>query len=210
MVRKSCWLVLAVLTLVWSTAALGAEMGVSKGFGDAPWGSDVSKRPGFVKIKSLDGVDYFVNLRERVEVKDFERPTIFYGAVGGKLYAVHLRLKDAAAYDALRKDMSQAFGPGRQENLKDARQTRWRTGSLKVKLKAASRGEVKLSFYYQPIATKQAVNLRDVEPGPSEDLLKLMPAGENPLLAPPGQSGPQKDYSGAIDLRQLLRMGKGL
>ena len=210
MVRKASWLVLAVLILAWSTVALGAEMGVSKGFGDAPWGGDMSKRPGFVKIKSLDGVDYYVNLRERVEVKDFDRPTIFYGAVGGKLYAVHLRLKDATAYDALSKDLSQGFGPGRQETLKGARQTRWKSGPLKIKLKSAAQGEVKLSFYYQPVASKQAAYLRDVEPGPSEDLLKLMPSGEKQLLTPPASGGAQPDYSGAIDLRKLIRMGKGL
>jgi hypothetical protein len=205
-VRKLCSLAVVVVMFGCAAGAWAAGPAVSKGFGDAAWGSDVSKRPGFMKLKSMDGVDYYVNLRERVEVKNFEQPTIFYAALGGKLYAVHLRLKGAGAYDALHQDLAQTFGPGRQQGEGNTTVTRWRAGPLKMKLKAASQGEVKLSFYYQPIAAKQSVSLREIEPGPSEDLLKMMPPGENQLKEVGSQPGTRKEQAGGIDLVKLLRV----
>ena len=210
MVRKTCALMVVVAVIGWGAAAFAAGQAGSKGFGDAAWGSDLAKHPGFVKIKSLDGVDYFVNLREPAQVKGFDQPTVFYGSVGGKLYAVHLRLKEPGAYEALRQDLAQTFGPGRHSREAGSNLTRWRTGALKVKLKAARHGEVKLSFYYQPIAAKQAANLRDVEPGPTEDLLKLMPAGGNQLMPATDPAKPRQDNATGVDLMKLLRMGKGL
>lgn len=181
---------------------------IEKGFGGVAWGSDPAKAAGFVKLKTLEGVDYFVNLRERVELKGFAKPTVYYGAMGGRLYAVHLRLKEASAYAALKSRLSAVYGPGRQAREGEIRVIRWKAGTLLVKLKGEPEGQTKLSLYYRPVAAILPVYLRELEPGSDLDILRQTPQEGAQDVLPLGQ--PQEkpgEPKVVIDVISILKKG---
>ncbi len=179
-------------------AAQGAAM--EKGAGGVAWGADPAQTPGFMKLKSLDGIDYFVNLRERMEVKGFSKPTVFYGALNGHLFVVHLRLKESA-FDALKTQLTGVYGRGKQGGEEGGRVIRWKAGPLKVKLKEDAETGTKLSFYSQPVLASQAKAGR--EPEPSQELVNLLAKDAGPVT-PNKPAEPVE----AINVINLLKKGR--
>ena len=177
--------------------------GIAEGFGSVSWGADVSRLPGFMKLRSDQGIEYFVNLRERYEMKGYGKPTVYYGQVGGRLYAAHLLMKDASSRDGLMAEMDKLYGPGKKS---DGGVVRWKAGPVRVKLSAGQAGESKLSFYYLPVDATLPVILREAELD-SQALASLLPPHEAPVMAPAGASAPKpEDYVG-IDVLKFLRQG---
>lgn len=199
-----------VLLLAMSGTCLAAAKGVlAEGFGAVAWGEDVGRRDGFMKLRSQDGIDYYVNLRERFEFKGYGKPTVFYGQAGGRLYAVHLRLKDGSGYDKLLAELRKIYGKGKLAKSDDGEVASWRTGPVRVKLKRDQDGAVKLSFYYQPVAVTLDALQADADPS-AEDLARMLPPG-TPQVKSPSSAAPasQEEYVG-IDVLKYLREGEKL
>ena len=193
-------LVLGMVLGMGGQAFAAQSSAMEKGAGGVAWGADPAQAPGFMKLKSLDGIDYFVNLRERMEVKGFPRATVFYGALDGRLFVVHLRLKEAA-FDALKTQLSGVYGRGKQSGEEGGRVIRWKSGTLKVKLKEDSETGTKLSFYSQPVLASRARVGR--EPEPSQELLNLLAKDGGPVA--PGKPAEPVE---AINVINLLKKGR--
>lgn len=203
------FVMVAVLAVPCLAAPTVKMVPLSKGFGSASWGEDVSKRKDFLKLRSDDGVDYYVNLRETYDMQGYGKPTVFYGQSGGRLYAAHLRLKEDASFDKLAGELSRLYGPGKKMREGDTSVVRWKTGPVRVKLKKDPAGGVKLSFYYQPVAVTLSMIQREAEPV-SDELTRLLPSGDTPMTVPAGALPPkQEDYVG-IDVLKYLREGSQL
>lgn len=215
--REDCVLrltrMMAVLTLVCLMAApclaAGGHKPLAKGFGVVSWGEDVSKRQGFMKLRTDGGVDYFINLREQTQATGFGKPTVFYGQVAGKLYAVHLRLTDGKGYDALKKELDAIYGPGKPDAGAPGKGASWKAGPVRIKLKTETGGTMKLSFYDKPLAAKLPVAQRNADPL-GDELVKLLPEDYLPIKGPDmGAPIKQPDNTG-IDLLPYLKEGKQL
>jgi hypothetical protein len=204
-------MVMVALVVFLAVPCLGAaSQAITKGFGTVAWGEDVSKRQGFMKLRTDDGIDYFVNLRESYEMKGFGKPTVFYGLSGGKLYAVHLRLKDASGYDDLTAELRKIYGAGKKAIEGDSSVIRWKKGPVRVKLKKDQAGEMKLAFYYLPVASTLSLTQREADLA-SDDLAKLMPAGEALVMEPSsGSKPPKQEDKVGIDVLKYLREGSTL
>ncbi|MBI4805366.1 MAG: hypothetical protein HY795_09035 [Desulfovibrio sp.] len=204
-------MVMVALMVIYAVPCLGAApQAITKGFGTVAWGEDVSKRQGFLKIRTDDGIDYFVSLRENYEMKGFGKPTVFYGLSGGKLYAVHLRLKDATGYDELTAELRKIYGPGKKAVEGDSTVIRWKKGPVRVKLKKDQAGGMKLAFYYLPVASSLSLTQREADLA-SEDLAQLLPAGEAQVTAPgSGAMPPKQEDKVGIDVLKYLREGSTL
>lgn len=196
------FLVLGVVLGLTGQATAAPVAPIDKGAGGVLWGGDPATAPGFMKLKTLDGIDYFVNLRERLEIKGFAKPTVFYGVVDGKLFAVHLRMKESAAYDTLKAQLAAAYGPGKQSRVDGGRMTRWKAGKLRVKLKYDAEGETKLSFYYQPVVVTQGSAARESEH--NQELMRQLSKSSGPAAAPVKLEEPVE----AIDLMNILKKGR--
>jgi len=198
-------MVMVALAVLLAVPCLGAApKSIAQGFATVAWGEDVSKRQGFMKLRTDDGIDYFVNLRERYDLKGYGKPTVFYGQAGGRLYAVHLRLGDASAFDSLAAELRKIYGPGKKGG--DASMVMWKVGPVRVKLKKDTAAGMKLSFYYQPVALTLGAGQRDIDLS-AEDLARLLPSGEIPSVTPAGAlPGKQEEYVG-IDVLKYLRQG---
>jgi hypothetical protein len=204
-------LVMVSLMILLAVPCLGAApQAITKGFGTVAWGEDVSKRQGFLKLRTDDGIDYFVSLRENYDMKGFGKPTVFYGMSGGKLYAVHLRLKDASGHDDLAAELRKIYGAGKKTVEGNSSVIRWKKGPVRVKLKKDQSGEMKLAFYYLPVASTLSLTQREADLA-SEDLAKLLPAGETQVSAPgSGSMPPKQDDKVGIDVLKYLREGSTL
>ncbi|MFP5222063.1 MAG: hypothetical protein ACLGSA_07220 [Acidobacteriota bacterium] len=202
-------LMVAVLAVPCLAAAPAKMSPITKGFGSAAWGEDVSRRKDFLKLRSDDGVDYFVNLRETYVMQGYGKPTVFYGQSGGRLYAAYLRLNEDASFDKLAGELSRLYGHGKKMTEGGSSVVRWKTGPVRVKLKKDPAGGVKLSFYYQPVAVTLSMVQREAEPA-SDELTRLLPSGLAPVQVPAGALPPkQEDYVG-IDVLKYLREGSQL
>jgi len=204
-------MVMVALMVVLAVPCLGAApQAITKGFGTVVWGEDVSKRPGFMKIRTDDGIEYFVSLREKYEMKGFGKPTVYYGLSGGKLYAVHLRLNDSAGYDDLTAELRKIYGAGKKAVEGDSAVIRWKRGPVRVKLKKDQAGGMKLAFYYLPVASTLSLTQREADLA-ADDLAKLMPAGEALVMEPgSGTKPPTKEDQVGIDVLKYLREGSTL
>jgi len=204
-------MVVVVLVILLAVPCLGAApQAITKGFGTVAWGEDVSKRQGFMKLRTDDGISYFVNLRESYEMKGFGKPTVFYGQSGGKLYAVHVRLKDASGYDDLAAELRKIYGAGKKAVEGDSSVIRWKKGPVRVKLKRDLAGGMKLAFYYQPVASTLSLTQREADLA-SDDLAKLLPSGETQVAAPvSGAVPPKQEEKVGIDVLKYLREGSTL
>lgn len=201
-------MVMVALVVLLAVPCFGAApKAITRGFATVTWGEDVGKRQGFVKLRTTDGIDYFVNLRERYDMKGYGKPTVFYGEAGGRLYAVHLRLGDAAGFDSLAAELRKIYGKGKKDE--GGSQLSWKVGPVRVKLKKEAPGGMKLSFYYQPVAaTLSASQLaQDLT---ADELARLLPSGESQMTDPAGaMPGKQAEYVG-IDVLKYLRQGSKL
>jgi hypothetical protein len=196
---------MVVLAVLLAVPCLGAApQAITKGFGTVAWGEDVGKRQGFMKLRSDAGIDYFVNLRERYDMKGYGKPTVFYGQAGGRLYAVHLRLGDASGFDSLATELRKIYGKGKKDA--DGSQIAWKAGPVRVKLKKEAASGMKLSFYYQPVAATLTAAQLGGELS-ADELARLLPAGETQMTDPAGaMPAKQADYVG-IDVLKYLREG---
>ena len=203
-------MVLAVLLAMSGLGFAAAKDGaISKGFGVAAWGEDVGRRDGFMKLRSQDGIDYYVNMRERFVFKGYGKPTVYYGQAGGRLYAVHLRLKDDSGYDRMLAELVKLYGKPKVAKSDEGEVDSWRTGPVRVKLKRDADGGMKLSFYYQPVAVTLDAMQRDADPS-AEELARMLPADSTQVLSPvPPASGNKDQYVG-IDVLKYLREGEKL
>jgi len=202
--------IVAACVLFSSVACLAAKHpNLSKGFGEVSWGQDVSRVEGFMKLRSQDGVDYYVNLRERITMKGYGNPTAYYGQVGKRLYAVHLRLKDNQNFDLLKGDLDALYGKGKVSKDQASRVVRWKSGPVRLKLKDDGKSGMKLSFYYQPLASGLAAGLREADPM-ADDLDSLMPKDSAGVETPPGLTPPKQDPPVGIDLLPYLKEGSKL
>ena len=192
-------LVLGVVLGMSGQALAAPVAAIDKGIGGVAWGAYPAKTQGFMKLKTLDGMDYFVNLRERLTIRGFAKPTVFYGALDGRLYAAHLRLKESGAYPALKAQLTAVYGPGKQKREDGGKVTRWKAGHVRVKLKLDAGGETKLSFYYQPVAVTLAKGAREADPG--QDLVNLLAKDGGPA-DPSGKAGEPAE---GVDLMSLLK-----
>ena len=200
-------LMMFALSALLATPCFAAQAkGIAQGFGTATWGEDVSKRQGFMKIRSDEGIDYFVSLRESYEMKGYGKPTVFYGQTGGKLYAVHLRLNDDTGYDRLVAELRKLYGPGKKTQEGDTSVVRWKAGPVLLKLKRDQASGMKLSFYYQPVAATLPLALREAEPT-SEDLARMLPSEEMQVKVPAGALPPKQEEYVGIDVLKFLRQG---
>ena len=178
-----CILVFASLALAQDktpTPKAGQKAGgypLAVGIGNLAWGSELSRVKGFLKLKSADGIEYYVNLRSTAQFAGYKNPTLFYGTVDGKLYAVHIRLENLA-YDKLRADLTRAYGPGKVIREPEGEVVSWKVGHVRIKLKSPAGSEIKLSAYYRPLAARMEVGKAYVDPGSSEELARLLPQGE--------------------------------
>ncbi|WP_243312057.1 hypothetical protein [Fundidesulfovibrio agrisoli] len=196
----------AALALLVAMPCLAAtpQKPLSKGFGSVNWGEDISKKQGFMKLRTDEGVDYYIFLREQTRATGFGRPTVFYAQSGGRLYAVHLRLTDGSGYDALRLELEDIYGKGKVSG----KSVRWRVGPVRIKLSPDQGGTMKLSFY-NPTAARINAAKSEAEPSGSE-LAKLLPDDYLPIKGPNlGAPIKQPDDTG-IDLLPYLRDGRKL
>lgn len=200
---------LTVLAVPCLAAKPSQTASLSKGFGSASWGEDVSKRQEFMKLRSDEGVDYFVNLRETYQMQGYGKPMVFYGQAGGRLYAAHLRLKEDTAYDKLLAELTRSYGPGKKTREGETGVVRWKAGPVRVKLKKEQAGGLKLSFYYQPVAVTLSMVQREAEPM-SEELVRLLPSGDSQVGVPAGALAPKPEEYVGIDVLKYLREGSQL
>jgi hypothetical protein len=206
-VRIYTRLLMAVLVMAClAGVSWAAELSVSKGFGDVPWGADLHNRKGFMKLRTQEGIDYYVNMREHFSVQGFTQPTIIYGAVNGKLYATHVRLTGSGDFQGLAKSLTDTLGQAQQKVEDQAPVLTWNRYGVKIKLKDLLSGEVRLSFYYQPLAAKLGAAQREAEPGGTAELLKSLPAGTS-LMKYQGEFEPHKRRKATIDLMDILHKG---
>lgn len=198
--------VMATLCLLLAGPCFAAgQQGISKGFGSVAWGEDVSKHPGFMKLRTDEGITYFVNLRERYEMKGYGKTTVFYGQAGDRLYAVHLRLSESTEFDRLASELRRLYGPGKKSAEDGLAVMRWKKGPVRIKLKQAQTG-MKLSFYYQPVAITLPAAQQEAEPS-ARELSKLLPSGETPVTVPPGAVPPPQQVQEGIDVLKFLQQG---
>jgi len=201
----------AAITALCATAALAAPkaQGIAKGFGATTWGEDLAKREGFMKLRTQDGVDYYVSLRERYELAGSGKVTVYYGVVSGRLYAAHLRLGAGADMKALTAELSKLYGKPKSSLQEGATVSRWKVGQVRVKLKAPQDGEGKLSFYFQPVAAAQIAALREAD-FVGEDITTLLPKDAQGVKGPTGvmPKGPADQVG--IDVLRYLQDGSKL
>ncbi|GAB6037263.1 hypothetical protein JCM15519_18220 [Fundidesulfovibrio butyratiphilus] len=176
---------------------------LSVGIGNLTWGSELSKVKGFLKLKSADGIEYYVNLRSTAQFAGYKNPTLFYATVDGKLYAVHIRLENAA-YDKLRSDLTRAYGPGKMIREPEGEVMSWKVGHVRLKLKSPAGPEIKLSAYYRPLAARLAVGKAYGDPGSSEELARLLPQGDNVQKEVGVQPSGAKEPAAGIDVGRFL------
>jgi len=197
------------LSLALSVPAMAAKNGIHKGFGSVAWSQDVSGVDGFMKLRSVDGIDYYVNLRDNFELKGFGKPTVYYGQAGSRLYAVHLRLKDDSGYDKLSSELTKLYGKGKKSRTGGVAVIRWKTGPVRVKLKKDEEGGMKLSFYYQPVAITLDAVQGDADPTASE-LARMLPADQTQVKVPAGAVPPKEPTYVGIDVLKYLKEGSEL
>ncbi|MFZ5428262.1 MAG: hypothetical protein ACOZEN_14950 [Thermodesulfobacteriota bacterium] len=202
-------IVLALSVTLPAPAFAASTSAIAKGFGSVAWGEDVNGREGFMKLRSVDGIDYYVNLRDRFELKGFGKPTVYYGQAGPRLYAVHLRMKDGTGYGRLSSELTKIYGKGKKSGSGETAVTRWKAGPVRVKLKGDPDGGMKLSFYYQPVAITLDAVQRDADPS-SEELARMLPAKEAQVKAPAGALPPKDPEYVGIDVLKYLKEGSEL
>lgn len=143
------------------------------GFGGVAWETPAGKLESFVKLKRIGSVDYYVNLNERYEIPGFPKPVVFYGFLDGKLYAAYVRLDSAAAYAALKKDLTDKYGAPKVKQEGDTVINRWQEGEVKIKLKADMKNAVmKLAYYYEPASKDRNILSEELDAGSFKDLMK--------------------------------------
>jgi hypothetical protein len=198
-------LTLALAVLFASPCFAQSQTPLAKGFGQAAWGDDLLKKPGFMKLRSSEGTDYFVNLRETYEMPGYGKPTAFYGQSRGRLFAVILRLKDGTDREKLLAELRQFHGPGKSSGGKGAPVTAWKAGQVRIKLKTDPGGAMKLGFYYMPLAGGKSLSAAVLDPLASDlDKLSAQPQLQSP---PPGAVPAAQAPKEAIDVLGYLRQG---
>lgn len=198
-------LTLALVILINAPCLAQSQTPLAKGFGQAAWGDDLLKKPGFMKLRSSEGADYFVNLRETYEMPGYGKPTAYYGQSRGRLFAVILRLKDGTDREKLLAELRQFHGKGKLSGGKDSSVVAWKAGQVRIKLKTDPGGAMKLGFYYMPLAGGKSLSAGVLDPLAS-DLDKLSPqsvAQSPPLGVVPAAQDPKE----AIDVLNYMRQG---
>jgi len=200
----------AILALC-ATAGLAAQksQGIAKGFGTTTWGEDLAKREGFLKLRSQEGVDYYVNLRERYDLAGSGKVTVYYGVVGGRLYAAHLRLGAGTDLSALAGELTRLYGKSKTTRQDGADTRRWKVGQVRVKLKGGASGEGRLSFYFQPVAAAEIAALREAD-YVGEDITTLLPKDAPDAKAPTGVMPKGQTDQVGIDVLRYLQDGSKL
>ncbi|GFK95487.1 hypothetical protein NNJEOMEG_03352 [Fundidesulfovibrio magnetotacticus] len=207
----------AALLVLLAPAALAAQkaqppaakaQALARGFGQAAWGEDLSRREGFLKLRSQDGVDYAVYLRENFQLGG-AKATVYYASAGGRFYAAHVRLPAGSDLKALSVDLTKLFGASKSSRQDGMPLHQWKTGKVRVKLKELPGGEARLSFYHQSAAGPLTAALRDADL-PAGDLPAPVAGDVAGVKSPsPGMPKPQPDQV-PIDVLYYLKEGSQL
>jgi hypothetical protein len=95
--------------------AENADFGISDGFRDLPWGSELSDIAGMVKTETdtdLAGVVEFVRPNDVLRIGEAELKSIIYSFWHDQLYTVTIWTQNESNYKALRRAVFERFGEG--------------------------------------------------------------------------------------------------
>ncbi|MFU2209085.1 hypothetical protein [Solidesulfovibrio sp. C21] len=170
---------LAALVVVLASAQVTLAKRVD-GFAGTAFGSRLDTLPSFMTLKTVGDIAYAVNLNESYRLAG-KAPVVFYGFVGGRMFAAYVRLDGLINHAVLAKQLTAEFGKPSIVTEGGTEILRWRKGDLKVKLKFdPATGSLKLAYYSITYGSPAAMVL--VEPD-AVDLDELARAYEKDKIA---------------------------
>jgi len=200
----------SILALLLASPCLAVTKGgaITKGFGTVAWGENVQGREGFMKLRTVDGIDYFVNLRDRFELKGYGKPTVYYGQASGRLYAVLLQMSGDSGSKGIAEELTKLYGKAKRSHSGNTETLLWKTGPVRIKLKHGE-GQMKLAFYYQPVLVTLPAAQRTADPSASA-LAKLLPPDDSQAALMPGVAPIKQPDAVGIDVLKYLKEGSQL
>ena len=145
---------LSILLLI--TSPVDAT-GLSEGFLDVKWGTNISELTDFKKISGEGDVAYYRNPSKTYTVYEVENPSVIYGFFKGEFFAAYIQVGTYTVFERVKEHLSEEFGEPKTTLKVKTRQTihRWKHQKIKIKLKLYElEGKMKLAFYYTPLSSK--------------------------------------------------------
>ncbi|MCP4629930.1 MAG: hypothetical protein GY850_41450 [bacterium] len=146
------------------------------GFLGIPWGTDIRDLPQFVKVSEKAGVIYYGNPNKSYTLFDVDVPYVTFAFHSAKFFAAYVDVASIDVFGKLRQHITQKYGTPRT-TLKFSEGQRiynWKYRDTKIKLKLyENEGNMKLGFYYSPMAGKINKEQREAYPPPRKPIFPL-------------------------------------
>jgi hypothetical protein len=148
-------LFLALFMLLAASPAPAQNPAPDQGFNGIAWGAQRKDQKDFFRLKTKGNAAFFSNTKETYFVKGYLPPKVLYGFLNDQLFAVYIVIKDQKLFDYYDQKLQAEYGAPEITQENDTRIRRWKSSSVKIKLKHnAKTGDMKLAYYYAPLSEK--------------------------------------------------------
>jgi hypothetical protein len=165
-----------ILALLFISIGVSRAADLKDGFLGIPWGTNIKDLPQFVKVSEKAGVIYYGNPNKSYTLFDVDVPYVTYAFYSAKFFAAYVDVASIDVFGKLRQHITQKYGTPRT-TLKFSEGQRiynWKYRDTKIKLKLyENEGNMKLGFYYGPIAGQVNKEQREAYPPPRKPLFPL-------------------------------------
>lgn len=181
-------MLLAVATVLLFSTAAWAAMQIKDGFHGVKWASKITEQKKFTKVRTSGVMEYYVDHETDYTMPGGGAPDVVFGALGGKLYAVYITLKQEKGYNRAKDYLLANFGNPKVKQEKDVQVYSWKHEHVKIKLKkGADATDMKLAFYYLPLVNPGGADFQQkVEKFPEGPfrVVELPMRTDNPVRSP--------------------------
>jgi hypothetical protein len=146
------------------------------GFLDIQWGTNIADLPDFVKVAEKHDVIYYGNPKKSYTLFDVDVPYVTYAFYSAKFFAAYVDVASIDVFGKLKEHITKKYGSPRT-TLKfneGQRIYNWKYQDTIIKLKLyENEGQMKLGFYYAPLASKVNKAQREAFPPPRKPTFPL-------------------------------------
>ncbi len=152
------------LLLVNALVSQASADDLNQEFHGMKWGSSVATRSKLVKVHDHAPAAYYTNSDIAYQVSGTQISSVVYGFYNDQLYAAFIKLNTPVQFSNLKRHFSTRYGEPTTTHPRDDGLIvyRWKKHDIKIKLKLRkSTNDMKLAFYYAPLADKLNQELLD-------------------------------------------------
>ena len=173
--RRFTHIMYGLILISISTGVLhGADL--QKGFLGTNWGAHISELRGYSKVSQKGDVSYYSNPKKSYTIFGVDTANVVFGFFKDKFFAAYIAVDSIKTFSRAKDHLTQKFGSPVTILKTKIEQTifRWNDENIKIKLKLYEKaGEMKLAFYYSPLAAKVNEAQREVFPAIPADAFSL-------------------------------------